>query len=822
MRRISPLATLLFGAVTCAPLFSACASGSEAQLEPIRPVSGAVRSTIVVPLVVEDASGRIQFAMHAPRLPGLDRTTVIATTLGGGEFRWTPLASHIGTHEITFDLYVDGDKTDSEMAIVTVTPADDAAPVFLSPSAGRTYDLERDPAVEFDVEVRDDDSLEVELRAREELPMGAELEQTSGKQGHFRWVPTPDQIASSQRWTISLEADDGEHEPTRLDTILVLRTEQRENCPGEPPVVQIVSPRGDARVAGDPGYTVEIEATDDRGLRDAPLLYYTTTEPEDPEKPDISLMQQAEFVQEAGERYRAHIPALDVADGASLPVWIVASVTDNDDEEGALCDHQTDSKLVRFEATRGMAGGGMTCASCNASNECASGICVTSATGGRCLPACDDATPCAAGTCDDRTTAEGAVVQACGTATTVCEGGVTCTEDAHEPNDSSAAATLIDGAATAQICDGNDDYFRVDVASGTQVDLSISFTHGEHSDLDLALLNAAGMIVDSSASEESTESVSFCAAAATTLYARVHGFARSEASYSVEVARTSSSCCVDDGGENDDTRTTARAASGSFTGQICPSDDDFLGVNVSGPSTIRASIAFSHAAGDLDFELYDPSGARVARSLSVTDMESLTHEATSSGTYALRVYGHLGATTSYMGMVTVEARTSCTTSASCPAEQVCSMGSCVARTCTTMADCPTGLGCPEAGLATTSECGTTCTVNSDCRSTESCKRFASGRYCARRGTGANGDPCRSFTDCGGQRACLALPGGYCARAGCTSNADCESGTWCVQIDGVAACALDCAEAETICRSAEGYSCQSRADVDMVTQFVCAP
>ncbi len=137
------------------------------------------------------------------------------------------------------------------------------------------------------------------------------------------------------------------------------------------------------------------------------------------------------------------------------------------------------------------------------------------------------------------------------------------------------------------------------------------------------------------------------------------------------------------------------------------------------------------------------------------------------------------------------------------------------------ASCPAMHLCPDPGPASgASDCAASCVVNADCRAGEACKWFAEGRGCARTGAGALGATCSSFRDCGVQRTCVDWPGGFCTRAGCTRNSDCESGTSCADVGGVRACALDCSTDMGRCRS--GYTCRSITDVSGSSRFVCAP
>lgn len=66
-----------------------------------------------------------------------------------------------------------------------------------------------------------------------------------------------------------------------------------------------------------------------------------------------------------------------------------------------------------------------------------------------------------------------------------------------------------------------------------------------------------------------------------------------------------------------------------------------------GGATRTITLAFSHAAGDLDMYVYDAaSGAEVARSIGTTDVETIAR-AFGDGMFTIRVHGYQGATGDY-------------------------------------------------------------------------------------------------------------------------------------------------------------------------------
>jgi len=794
-------------------------------LLPIPPQSVAVNETLRVPLSVVNPTGdSTELRFEGPDLPGLERVAAIVTGSGGGEFRWTPLSSHVGDHDFTFIASAGGFE-DYEYTIITVTAAADAAPVFLRPGAGGTYDLTRDPCVEFPIEVRDDDSLDVQIRSRSPLPEGAELLPGDPKRAMLHWCPTPDQVEASERWTIELEADDGDHAPTEKDYVVVLRGGAKPDCPGDSPLITIVDPADGARLVSVAGFPVSVTVTDDMGLRDAPLLYYTTTRPEDPMMLDVTTFEQVAFAPTGGTSFSARIPSLGLADGEERNVYYFVSATDNDDPMGTTCDHRVDS-FPRTLVAIGSASSGsaLACDPCGSARDCASGICATAAGGARCLDTC--AASCGAGTCGGVTTVEGGSATACGGVREVCMGGGgACTNDARESDDTIATASTYTTPVTdGMICPDDVDHFRIDAMAGQRVDVTLDGFSSIEGDLDLVLLSSSGSIVGVSGGETDSEMVSYCTPASGPLYARVLGYLGDANHYRLTVATGTGACCVDDTREPDDTRATAHpVVPGTIDGTICPRDDDYAAFALSGPSHVVVTIVFD-ATTDLDLELYDPSGTVIAASRGVTDTETIDTMVTAPGNYAIRVFGYGGSAGDYLGELRITGSTSgCTTSMGCATGTICSAGSCVDDACTRTSDCPATYLCAAAGPGSpVSDCGAPCTTNAGCRSSEACKWFPEGRACGIRGSHQNGEGCATFRDCGGQRACMPWPSGYCARAGCSSNSDCESGTFCVPVNGVHVCAKDCLASSSVCRLSEGYACDYRVDFGSGERFVCVP
>lgn len=108
-------------------------------------------------------------------------------------------------------------------------------------------------------------------------------------------------------------------------------------------------------------------------------------------------------------------------------------------------------------------------------------------------------------------------------------------------------------------------------------------------------------------------------------------------------------CPTDDEFEENDSQVTAESVtSGTLVSAVvCDSDDDWYSIPVVTGQVIKATSIFDHATGNLDLELFDPSGATVASSASLSDDEEIIHNASASGEYAVRVSGGLGVENGY-------------------------------------------------------------------------------------------------------------------------------------------------------------------------------
>jgi hypothetical protein len=107
--------------------------------------------------------------------------------------------------------------------------------------------------------------------------------------------------------------------------------------------------------------------------------------------------------------------------------------------------------------------------------------------------------------------------------------------------------------------------------------------------------------------------------------------------------------CVDDVFEPNDDVGAPRADPGRYEGlAICPGNTDYYGIYARAGDTLRATIFFSHASGDLDMELLGTDRSTVLMtSASMDDDEVVTLDVTETGEYKLRVWGPSGSMNGY-------------------------------------------------------------------------------------------------------------------------------------------------------------------------------
>lgn len=638
----------------------ACGGGSGPELAALEDRVVAVGSELVIELVGTDPDGDDLGYAFAADVPDIrDRATLARRPDGSGLFRWTPLAADVGPWFFDFTVS-DGDGSDTVTIQIDVRSAvgGNSAPVFRKPlGTGSTLDLSARNCLGLDIAVEDQDSASVVIAQDNPIIEGAVLTTTGGLTATWQWCPTTAQVDADDRYTLALSADDLTNPPTTKHYLVVLRKPPKPDCPGQPPV--IVHRAADESTLVN--LTIAADISDDQGLKEAPLFYYSETPVSDP--PDLGAMTQLSMVRITGDM-RAGTWAADVpnpvatsAAGAEAPLYYLIVAQDNDDAAGD-CDHlaQAPSAGV-FEMTvtnPGGSGGAGVCESCSADVQCggAGDLCVRVGAANEpfCLRACAGPGDCPA----DYTCAATAVESVDGTSARQCvpnsndcsdPGGATCADDGFEDNDTVAEVgpTLDPGSYDLTSCplvgasfDDDEDFFRIDVAA--EADVTVTLAGGGASDLDLRLYGGDGAsVLASSLSYDSNESLTSCLTPGT-YYVRVSAIDPAANDYTLTYSSAVAACspvCTDDEHEDDDDPAGARAlpfsaiatnVDGPYVAEtqaICPGDDDYFEVGLVDGDTLTVTLLFTDADGDLDLAVENAAGTRVASSLSTTDDEEI-------------------------------------------------------------------------------------------------------------------------------------------------------------------------------------------------------
>lgn len=633
---------LVLGLVACA-----CGpSGHPPEVQPLEDVIVAVSQELVIRIDASDADGDPLSYSFDAEVPSIrSRASISQLPIGAGEFRWTPMASDVGVWFFDFNVS-DGDYTSTVTVQVDVRSAVgvNSAPRFLQPvSNGTTLDLSQKRCLTLDIVIDDSDSVEVEISEAEPKIEGGELTQTDGLTAEWTWCPTPEQINASSRHTLSLVADDGDNPPTVLHYLIVLRRAGKDNCPGDAPSIEH-TPMDQATLGN---VSISASISDDKGIKDAPILFYSTSMPSTP--PNLSAMSLVTMTKGGGTTWTAKLPSpvATASPGASASLYYVILARDDDDLTGS-CDHEVlapDVGAYSMTVTNPGGSGGLgLCESCIADAQCGDSsddLCVRVGlgSGGFCLSACTDGA-CPSGyycSAQPVESVQGTSARQCLPEGETCE--IECMDDAFEDNDSRAQAAqkapLAVGITAAASCplsldDDDEDWWKIDLPA--DADVTLTLNGGGTTDLDLHVYDASGAFVLGSSGFSSDEQVSICLSQGT-YYARVVANSIGANDYTLEYSAVSSTCespvCVDDDLEENDGVADATMVILSPAGdydklnrKICGGDEDWYAVALFHGETLEVLVDFVHANGDLDIGIIGADGSTVyASGVSQTDGE---------------------------------------------------------------------------------------------------------------------------------------------------------------------------------------------------------
>jgi hypothetical protein len=611
-----------------------------------------------------------------------DRAGIEKGAPGVATFKWTPIASDVGIHALDL-IASDGKDSAKKTVSVDVKSAVGSAtsPVFRQPlGTGTTLDLAAGKTcVSVPIEIEDPDSPGVTIGEEEPKIEGATLTQDGGLTGKWEWCPTASQIEGGELFQLTLSADDGDNPKIVKDYVIVLKKGQKQNCPGEAP--SVTHTPQDANTIVD--LTIDAAVGDDTGLKYAPLLLYSTTDPGP--NPDLAAMTQVNMIQIDGDlvngTWAADVPnpVANQPQGSSATLYYLIIARDNDDEAGD-CDHITQSPAsgaYSMQVTNpGGAGGLGVCESCTADVQCgdADDHCIYIGAGSNtfCGQGCTSSSQCPSGyTCSSSPvlSVDFASAKQCVPQSQTCGSTTQCVDDQYEDNDTLTIAkgksALPTGTHNLKSCPGpvfdDEDWYKIDITSNQQVTASIS--GGSASDLDLFLKDSTGKVLASSAKSGSNESLTTASCLSPgTYYLHVYAWSQAENPYTLTWSKQSCSVsCQDDSYEEDDNQAEARPVnlnSGPYTAvsnQICAYDDDWYEMQMYAGESIVATVDFIQTSFDeeVDVYVYNSAGVNLTpccnpnNGQSSDSDEELTYPITQSGTYYVVVKGWAGSENSY-------------------------------------------------------------------------------------------------------------------------------------------------------------------------------
>ena len=623
------------GLVTLSSLASlatlvACASGVPPVLDGLTDQVAQVGTELKLDLNGSSTDGgRLSYGYHAVDLTDLDgHAQVTVSPSGSGVFRWTPLAADVGQHPFDFTVSNGGETTTVTVTIDVKSAIGSAtAPIFRQPlGTGTTINLATQTCIDLDVVVEDQDTANVAIAQAAPLIDGATLDMVDGQRAKWHWCPSKAQ-ESEDRYTLTLSADDLDNPKTIKDYLIVLRgSSVGQNCPGTAPVISHTPANQTTRL----NLTPTTSITDDKGLKDAPLFYYSTTNPG--ATPVLSQMTQLSMARTSGTAtsgsYNVSVPnpVASSATGTTATLYYVIVANDDDDTMGN-CDHTTQSQVYSMVVTAGGSATAGLCQVCSADSQCGAGnecVFVGSMGDSYCLQAC--ATGCSAGySCSAGAiySINGAQANQCVPQSGTCTAPTgQCIDDAYEVNDSRSTSlpalapdvyAMVSCPSTTIQTRMNDDWYKVVLTASARADFQLSGDGA--TDIDLHLYHEDGTVVSASTSSGTDEEINTCLPAAT-YYVKVNGYGHARSEYLFGYTTTPETCttsCVDDSNEDDDTfsqaRVTTYPAYTTTAQKICPNDDDWFKVKLYANEQLTMDLTFTQStqAGDLDLHLYQNS-----------------------------------------------------------------------------------------------------------------------------------------------------------------------------------------------------------------------
>jgi hypothetical protein len=750
-------------------------------------------------------------------------------------FQWAPSIRDIGVYIVTFTITDSGGLSDEEsirLEVYSPGIGDQAALRFIEPvGAGQNFSLNQNSCLELGVQVNADGLAASDILIDLVAPLieGARFVpegELTGKDRHLSWCPSTDQVNQADRYTFTFRAR-RRREDTWSEGIkkrYLVRLEQgnsdldREGCIGRPPSLQHDPPM---EVSGVLDYNIEIIVNDDLGIKSPPLLTLWTQNSPPPEVLSDPAWSLIEFERSSDEEgaWRARIPNLNLDVNQSQTVYYGILVTDNDDPNGARCDHTIESNIYALRVS----GGGplgqlMLCQPCSSHDQCGevTDLCLAYEEGGFCGRACNTQRPCDSGfDCLSLETSEGSQTQQCVPESLSCLS--TCQPDEFDQNGQELRSyqdvpTLTFGTYTnLALCGERYDLYQVEIPAEGGLDIEVTFD-ATQIDIDLAValgssLDANGELsfnYESASPNQSTERISIPCVQASgdpeIAWVAVVPYEQSmRGPYQLNLRETRGACnqtCEDD--VNEPLEPVA-LSDGLYEGlKLCPQDSDQFIIEVEPGWVVSAYAQFNLSYGDLDMVLYSEAGLTIQSDIGARQDALIEWRSDSGGRFLLEVSGaNPMVENTYSLDLYLYPTTACDSTMACPIDTFCypQLG-CLDDTCNPALSCGAYHRCvypvSESAQESVGHCASDCFTDGMCRVGEVCKLFESGEgICQASGTTSTGLVCSEHSDCEGGAICTRIEQQYmCLNAGC-EYANCPMDSVCVYELNGSYCLPDC-------------------------------
>lgn len=259
-------------------------------------------------------------------------------------------------------------------------------------------------------------------------------------------------------------------------------------------------------------------------------------------------------------------------------------------------------------------------------------------------------------------------------------GGSPCTDDFFEPNESIQSPTPADAAPegvplNARICPSDEDVYTVSVEAGEALSATLAF-NGTESDLDVAFLDATGVVIAQDAGGGSPEILRRRFVSASTVFVRVRGFGTSTGEYTLTLDKEPPFVCTADAAEPDDDVAQAQpvalnAALPPQARTMCQSDDDLLLLPLEDFERVIVRALYEDTDVEIAIEILDATGENVlATSPPATGGAAVSYDAVGDETVLARIRGAGGAIGPYTLSVIKENQLECAPDSSEPNDEV--------------------------------------------------------------------------------------------------------------------------------------------------------